>query len=117
MNNINNISNQNGLNVEAMDGLTLEMKQLQKEFQDVPTAVKVVFVKICDKTIIDRQDYSFTLEDDARYFAEDVAKIEVGVDLYLWESCHKSIANIYTFTDRDDIFPMKYRILIYPVEK
>lgn len=117
MNNINNNLNLNGLNLEDKDSLSLEIEDIRKEFQDIPTTVKVVFVKICDKTIIDRQDYSFTLEDDARYFAEDVAKIEVGVDLYLWESCRKSIANIYTFTDRDDIFPMKYRILIYPVEK
>lgn len=94
-----------------------ELEKLKSEFKDTPTSIKVVFVKICDKTIIERQDYSFVSEDDARYFAEDIARIEVGISLDLWKSCYKSIANIYTFTDHEEIIPVKYRILIYPVER
>lgn len=81
-----------------------------------PVRVQVRFVRICNTDIIEKQEYSFIDEEDARNKCEELAIEETGLSLDFWQVSYRDISEVYTLIDPEDgEFGIKYRILIFPV--
>lgn len=104
---MNNQQHNESLN--TYDDLSLE------DLKSKPVRVQVRFVRICNSEIIEKQSYSFEEESDARSCIEELAINETGLSLDFWEILYRDISEVYTLIDPEDIFGIKYRILIFPV--
>ncbi|QEG08620.1 hypothetical protein [Aeromonas phage 4L372D] len=82
-------------------------------FKSVPTNLHIVLNVIKNGVVIDKQDTTFILEDEADMFSRTLATTVSGLPLDFWSVSTSDIAVCYSLTDPDNT-TIKYMITVYP---
>lgn len=109
----NNKNKPSGKETPVKDDDFLLTQEEVEYFKSVPTNLHVVLNVIKNGVVIDKQDTTFILEDEADMFSRTLATTVSGLPLDFWSVSTSDIAVYYSLTDPDSPNTI-FRITIYP---